>query len=281
MHNEKEQLKLSLRRIKENEFKLKKGENTNDYVIEMLKYIGDSDPELRDELIYLTFNNWIEEKGYFSDDELKDLLNTILGEDYIFYNIGSEDDDSVLKRSFSILLVDPILMRHSKNEFLNKEMILRTKDCLIRYFEEEKDLRDYDKEKGWIHTTAHAADGLYALIRCKETTEDICRDVMTTIENKMLEGKEVFRSEEDERIVTVIYQGIISKKLLSDQYICDWIRGFSKVDNIKDNLTRYKASVNIKNLIRSLYFRLLNLGNNEEISKTIVELEKKVNSHLN
>lgn len=56
MYNEKEQLKLNLRSIKDNEYNLGENENINDYVNLMLKYIGDNDPEVRDELIYTTFS---------------------------------------------------------------------------------------------------------------------------------------------------------------------------------------------------------------------------------
>ncbi len=280
MYNEKEQLKANLIRIKENEYNLGNGENINDYVNLMLKYIGDNDPEVRDELIYTTFVNWIEEKGYFIDEELETLLNTILSKDFAFYNIGSEDDDSVLRRSFSILLVNPILCVHLDKEFLDEEMILKTKDCLIKYLNEEKDLRGYDKEKGWLHAIAHVADGIHALINCKGITEDICKDIMGTIENKLLEGREVFNAEEDERLITIIYYDIISDNLLSNKYICNWIDGLSKVVEIEDRRTRFMARTNVKNFIRSLYFRLLHLENNEEISKAIIDLEKKINLYL-
>ena len=280
MYNEKEQLKANLIRIKENEYNLGNGENINDYVNLMLKYIGDNDPEVRDELIYTTFVNWIEEKGYFTDEELETLLNTILSKDFAFYNIGSEDDDSVLRRSFSILLVNPILCVHLDKEFLDEEMILKTKDCLIKYLNEEKDLRGYDKEKGWLHAIAHVADGIHALINCKGITEDICKDIMGTIENKLLEGREVFNAEEDERLITIIYYDIISDNLLSNKYICNWIDGLSKVVETEDRRTRFMARTNVKNFIRSLYFRLLHLENNEEISKAIIDLEKKINLYL-
>ena len=99
----------------------------------MLKYIGDTDQELRDGLILNTFVNWIEEKRYFTNEELVNLLNTILSADFAFYNMGQENDDSVLKRSFSILLVNPILCVHLEKNFLDKDMIMKTKDCLIKY----------------------------------------------------------------------------------------------------------------------------------------------------
>jgi len=217
---------------------------------------------------------------YYTDEELETLLNTILSKDFAFYNIGIEDDDSVLRRSFSILLVNPILCVHLDKEFLDEEMILKTKDCLIKYLNEEKDLRGYDKEKGWLHAIAHVADGIHALINCKGITEDICKDIMGTIENKLLEGREVFNAEEDERLITIIYYDIISDNLLSNKYICNWIDGLSKVVEIEDRRTRFMARTNVKNFIRSLYFRLLHLENNEEISKAIIDLEKKINLYL-
>lgn len=279
MYREKEQLRLNLKEIRDNEYKLKEHESINDYVNLMLKYIGDSDPELRDKLIYSTFANWIERKCYFTDEELKSLLNTLLTNDFIFYKIGSKADDSALRRSFSVLLIDPILCRHFDKEFLDEEMIIKTKDCLVKYFNQEKDLRGYDKEIGWVHAIAHAADGIHALVNCKGITEDICKEIMTTIENKMLEGEEVFSKEEDERVVTIIYR-IISNKLLSELYICNWIEGLSRILEIEDKFTRYIVKVNIKNLVRSLYFRLLHQGNNDKILKTIIELEKKINLYL-
>ncbi|MBU3146674.1 DUF2785 domain-containing protein [Clostridium sp. CF012] len=109
MCNEKKIFKLNLKRIKDNEYNLREDENITDYLELMLKYIGDTDQELRDGLILNTFVNWIEEKRYFTNEELVNLLNTILSEDFAFYNMGQENDDSVLKRSFSILLVNPIL----------------------------------------------------------------------------------------------------------------------------------------------------------------------------
>lgn len=280
MYNEREKLKIDLKRIKDNEYNLREDEKVMNYLDLMLKYIGDTDPELRDDLIYSTFVNWIEEKEYFTNEELISLLNRILSEDFAFYNIGYENDDSVLRRSFSILLVNPILCVHLDRNFLDEDMIIKTKDCLIRYFNEEKDLRGYDSKKGWIHALAHAADGIHILVNCEGITEDICKEVLFAIENRLCEGKEFFSAEEDERLITIIYYDIIVDKLLSYEYICNWIEGFGKVLEITDRPTRFKARTNVKNLIRSLYFRMLHVENNEEISKTILKLERKLNLYL-
>ncbi|MGH4123783.1 MAG: DUF2785 domain-containing protein [Clostridium sp.] len=194
--------------------------------------------------------------------------------------MGQENDDSILKRSFSILLVNPILCVHLDENFLDKDMIMKTKDCLIKYFNEEKDLRGYDCDKGWIHALAHVADGIDLLINCEGITEDTCKEVMLSIENRLCEGKEFLSAEEDERLVNIIYYNIIEDKLLSDEYICNWIQGLSKVLQINERITKFKARTNVKNFLRSLYFRMLHIENNEQISNSVLEIEKILNIYI-
>lgn len=280
MLNEKQQLIIDLKRIRDNDYNLNDGEKACDYLDLMLKYIGDPDPELRDGLIYLTFVYWIEEKKYFSNEELYDLLNILIDENHLFYNIGSEKDDSVLRRSFSVLAVNPILCVHLDKPFLDTDMMLKIKDSLIKYLKEEKDLRGYNNEKGWMHALAHTADAFNVLLACEGTTEETCKELLLCIEGKLLEGRYIFTAEEYERLVTVIYYNIIEDKLLSDSYICSWLKGLNKVLEIENKITKFTAKVNTKNLIRSLYFRMLHLTNNIEISNTILEVEKNLNSYL-
>ncbi len=279
MTNKRNDFKEKLISVSKNDFNLKEDETLNEYLDLLLEYIGDEDMELRDNLIYTTFAYWIEEKKYFSSEELRKLLNTVLDNNHAFYKIGSTDDSSVLKRSFSILLVNPIISAHLEKKFLTNEEIIKTKDLLLDYIKREKDLRGYDDEKGWMHSIAHAMDGILAILQCEETTEDICKEVLEVIEIKLLEGKHVLSFDEDERAITAIYYKVIENKLVSNEYICAWIENLAKVLDIKDFVIRFRAKKNIKNFIRSLYFRMLHLSNNEYIANSIIELDKKINSH--
>ena len=279
LNNEREQLICDLRGIKEDEYNLPKNKGVNDYVPLMLKYIGDSDPELRDGLIYEVFTTWIEDKFYFTDEELIELFNTLLSDNFAFYKIGCKDDDSVLRRSFSILLISPILFLHLDRNFLDNSMIMKAKDAFLRFVSEEKDLRSIDNGKGWIHAMAHVSDGIHALLNCKGITEDTCMAFLKVIENKLCEGSVLFGGEEDERMINFIYYDIILDKLLSEDCICNWILGFKKVLDIKEPYLRFRARVNAKNFMRSLYFRILNKENNEQIVKVIIDMEQKLNPY--
>lgn len=297
MCNEKNKLIIDLTRIKENDFKLAEGEKATDYLDLMLKYIGDPDPVLRDDLILETFCNFISNKAYFPNDVTIALLDTLLSKDYLFYNIGSEGDDSVLKRSFSSLVIDCISWNNLDNNFLDKATVLKTFDLIIKYFNEEQDLRGFDNKKGWMHALAHTSDNFHSLlnqpkiVEDAELCEDCCKKILSSIENKLLEGKDLFAADEDERMLTPIFWDMLADKLVPYDYICNWIEGLGRVMDIKDKYTKSKAKINVKHFARSFYFRVFYLKDipefeNKEaipaLSEAIINLEKRVNyySHI-
>jgi hypothetical protein len=77
----------------------------------MLAHLGHPDGELRDELVYTTFVQWID-RGVYSTEELRALLHTIPDDAHLFLSLGEVESDSVFTRTFSVLLVSLILARH-------------------------------------------------------------------------------------------------------------------------------------------------------------------------
>lgn len=71
---------------------------------------------------------------------MRSLLTVLTDENHLFYNIGSEDDQSVFTRTFSAL---PIVQRHRQNPFFNQAEIEQLMHAMLRYYKEEKDLRGY------------------------------------------------------------------------------------------------------------------------------------------
>ena len=278
--DEREQLLSDLRKIKQNQFRLNEEEKAKDYVPLMLKYIGDTNPELRDYLIYKTFYKWIIEIKCLREEELRYILFTVLDPNHLFYGLEHECDDSVFTRSFSALVVALVLAYHRDKPFLEYKEFLMIKDNLINYYGKEKDLRAHVKGKGWADAVSHGADALDELIACKESNEKICCEVLGVIENMLLNGKYIFCEEEDERITCVVFR-IIKDKLISDQFINKWIEGLvrhykEKNNNIGERITR----INIKNFIRSLYFRLIYFNSNLELINNVLRAETKLNSFV-
>lgn len=276
---EREQLILDLCRIRDNKYELAEGESTSKYIDLMLKYIGDTDPELRDNLIYETFCEWIHEKNYFNEKELKEILSRVIDQEHLFYHIGNYEDNTVFTRTFSVLLVDLILNQHRSRDFLNNEEFIKIKNDLIRYYQQEKDLRGYTDEYGWAHGVAHGADALGELVQCKESDEDICKEVLDSFQGVLYNEKYIFFNEEDERISQVVYT-IIKKNLLPYESISNWIDGLASCCDWERTRNQYIARVNTKNFVRCLYLKLMHYERAAEICNALFRVEGKLNRFL-
>lgn len=276
MINAREQLKKDLQRVEENDYELGHGENLREYVQLMLEYIGDPEPDLRDNLIYSTFYKWIHEKHWFSDAELGELLRILLNEQYLFYYIGNKDDQTVYTRTFSVLVVALILQRHREQSILNHADFANVKQALIRYYEEERDLRGYMDEEGWAHAAAHGADALDELVLCPESDAPAREEVLTVIQRMLYNDQYIYREEEDERMATVVAT-IANHQLLSQESIIEWIDSLKECGGWPRSRNQDIARINTKNFLRCLYFRLLPQERNLDIVEVILKTENILN----
>lgn len=276
---EKEQLILDLRRIRDNKYNLLEGESTSKYIDLMLKYIGDIDPELRDNLIYETFCEWICEKEYFDEKELKEILTMVMDDKHLFYHIGNSEDNTVFTRTFSVLVVALILVQHRKHIFLDYSEITKVKNTLIRYYKEEKDLRGYLEEYGWAHGAAHGADSMDELVQCSESDEAVYMEILNAFQAVLYNEKYLFSNEEDERMARAVYK-IIKNNLLSYELINNWIEGLGSCCNWERTRSQYIARVNTKNFVRCLYFKLMHNKSAEEVSNKLLNVEAILNRFL-
>ncbi|MDH6442728.1 hypothetical protein M2110_001257 [Paenibacillus sp. PastF-4] len=277
--NSREQLMIDLQRIEENDYELRSGEDIKDYVKLMLEHIGDPEPVLRDELIYSTFYKWINEKRWFNDAELRELLWILLDEQHLFYHIGNKEDLTVYTRTFSVLVVALILQRHREKVILDSSEFIKVKQGLIRYYEEERDLRGYMEKEGWAHAAAHGADALDELVLCSESDAEVREEVLAVIQKMLYNDQYIFREEEDERIATIIVT-IIDHHLLLQQSITDWILNLAQCGSWPRSHSQYVNRINTKNFLRSLYFRLLLTEKNMDIVDVLLKTEKNLNEFV-
>ena len=245
---------LDLQRIEEEHYRLREGEQLQDFVTLMLQYIGDPQPEFRDELIYPTFYEWINEENRFTEAELRSLLTVLTDGQHLFYYIGSEGDQTVFTRTFSVLPIALIVRRHRQQHFLDLADFRHLKYSLLRYYKEEKDLRGYLPEGGWAHSAAHGADALVELVQCPESDAAVQLEVLAAIQGMLHNGIQIFSEEDDERIASIV-DTMIDKGLLPQQEIAEWISGLAECGGWPRSRSQMIARVNSKNFLRCLYFR--------------------------
>ena len=254
-------LKDQLYEIADNDFALPEQARAMPRAQEMLPHLGSPDAELRDDLIYSTLATWIL-ADKFEEDDLKVLLRQLLTEEHLFFKLGEADTDSVFMRSFSMLIIPLILSWHRQRPFLMPYELREVKVKLLDYLEKEQDLRGFvldedeaGEPKGWAHAIAHTADALDDLVRCKEMGSEELVEILNAIRQKAAESKLVFVHLEDERLVTPVI-AVLGRKVLTPPDVQSWLAGFVPLAQQKEPFPDcYRQAQNVKNFLRSLYFR--------------------------
>lgn len=273
MIENKDELKETLKKLSGNDFHLKKKETAEKLLSSMLNFIGDPDPILRDELIYSAFCTFVAD-GCFSKNTLSELTDKLISEDFIFWHINEDDVFGVFRRSFSVLFLAETLSRHAAKKYLSEKQIDNVKNALIKYINNERDLRGYDETYGWAHAVAHTSDAFCALFDCGIMQKD-SEEILYAIQNKFMRGEKIFDAEEDERAASFVYK--IIKLKMDKVFLTEWLKDFSKAAQITDYFSRLRARINCKNLIRDLYFRIVHNGGDKEFLPIFFETEAKLN----
>jgi len=267
------ELKEMLLNIRETEYKVPEGVNPFNLSLTMMEYIGDLDGEFRDDLVYLTLAHFIVEDK-LTKGEVKQIIDMLLSKEYLFYKIG-EIDDSVFKRTFSLLQLPVILYKHMEDNFLDKEEIELILDKVIEYFNKEEDLRGFVEDKGWAHGIAHGADALGQLVKCKELEYDGLKKILDVVREKMQTNNYVYVNEEDERMAEAL-MGLFERKVVSEEEIIEWIKGFSSFNEVVKFPNDLKINLNTKNFLRSLYFKTLENEEYKNLTSTIINVLEEI-----
>ncbi|UOY94139.1 DUF2785 domain-containing protein [Ectobacillus sp. JY-23] len=249
MTNEQE-LKRELQAIQKNHYDVPEDVDAYPYAQWMLDFIGSTDAELRDELIYSTLAKWIK-NGVFRDKELRGLLLQTLSEDYLFYGIGEKETDSVFKRAFSVLIPPLILSIHEKKPFLSQEQLYSVAEQVLEYIYLEKDVRGYVEGKGWAHATAHAADALHALARSLPE-QWFALELLKAAHHMIAKQDYVYTDLEDERLASAIF-AVYEQQVLSAEEWRNWL--YTLVDFKAYRPQNGVVLQNMKTFVRTLYFR--------------------------
>lgn len=220
----------------------------------MLFYLGDSEARLRDHTIYTAFCHLICESDCLNQDKLLEILEVVCDHQHLFYKIGNSQDDSVLTRSFSILVVALLLHRNRQSPFMNQEQYLHTEECVLSYFEQECDYRGYDQRVGWIHAIAHCADALDEVVLSDGCTQLDCQRILNQGLKVFLNDKIFFMHEEDERYGTVI-QSMLNQQLIQMSDL-EAFQVQLRLEVRDQEYATYLRYLNGKQLDRSIQFRL-------------------------
>lgn len=218
----------------------------------MLRHIGALDSELRDDLIYGTFNRWIAEDR-IGDDALRSMLGALIGVDYLFHRIDSPAYACVFKRSFSTLLIALIVDRHNRRPLLNADSLRRVEAALLDYYAAERIVAGYYPKEGWAHSVAHAADAFVVLLEAGLCSPSSIRRLLDLIGRKFSDNRCSFVNGEDDRTAPIVAT-ILTKYPMLREEVLVFIRSAGAYDGSAMVPNDHILRGNLRNLFRSIYF---------------------------
>lgn len=270
---DKHVLKELLKSIEKNEYAVPAGVDPFQLSLVMMGYIGDVDSELRDELILNTLYQWIN-AGVLTKMEVHDLLMIALDEEHLLKELG-HINDSVFCRTFSAEVVAFIICRHRKEKFLSESDIHKALVNTLKFYNEDKDVRGFVDGKGWAHGAAHGADALNEFARCDEIGYQELHSILDAIYKKVHVNQYGYIHFEDERMITAV-KAILERKVVPIKEIEDWIIRFKeavKTGKYSDDMV---IEFNTNSFLKSLYFRLIDKPEYEQIANTARKVLKEI-----
>ena len=271
-----QKLKEILFKVKDNGYNVPEGTELESLIDDMLRFMGSTDSELRDDLICSTFYEWAD-NDIFTTKLMNKILNICISEQYLFLGIGEKDTDTVFTRAFSSLYIGLALCKHDETPYLSNEEVLNVKQTLLNYVKQEKDFRGFVKGKGWAHSIAHVSDALNDLVFCDSLSREDLLEVLEAVKLIVLNDNLVYEAGEDDR-VSVVFESICERDILSKDDIRNWLQEFDyQFDRSAGEYPQvFYSHINRRHFLRCIYFMLMSLDGFDELAEYIVDMLKRI-----
>jgi hypothetical protein len=266
-----------------NDYQVPDGHTLNELTRELFGYLGSTDPELRDDIAYIVYANFLKREKYSKDDiraHVKELLANL------DKGIGETETDSVFLRTFSVLLLSEIVHNDNKKPLLDRKQVHSILAGGLRYLSLEKDPRGYVPVKGWAHALAHTADLMLVLGTNRFTDRSDHKNILKAIADKLVRSTNwVYIHGEDERLAKAVI-AILERNMIVLDFLQEWLTSFIKPEKSwRGSYTdegQARAFHNVRNFLRSLLFAVRktdNLFNKEKIQSSVLETLDKLKAY--
>lgn len=239
--------------IANNGYKIPNGHSLEELTNTLFGYLGSTDPQLRDEIAYIVYANFLKHEIY-SKDEVRAHVDELLSN--LERGIGEVEADSVFLRTFSVLFLAEIIHNDNKKPLLDKEQIQSILEKGLWYLASEKDPRGFVPVKGWAHALAHTADLMLVLGRNRHVEAAGLERMLQGIARKLVNSTDwVYIHGEDERLANAV-MAILQRDLLSVDFLKAWLKSLTEPEKswkgAYENEEQARAFHNARNFLRSL-----------------------------
>lgn len=209
---------------------------TNKQVDFMLKNIGNTNPYIRDNLVYTLFATGFMNSA-FTLVQQKHIIDYFFNNDLLFKDILEPQSDYVLIRSFSALLGAIILECDDDVCILNDNQRQELFKWSIQYLKLENDYRSFVTDKGWAHAIAHGSDFLGSSLSHTKFHLTNVNDLFITLQKVINRLETPFLDIEEARLASALKLGVQAENMSVE----DFIKGIQYVD--KELWQQYDAAI--------------------------------------
>ena len=221
----------------------------------LLDHLGDSSPEIRDDLVFTSFARGIQEE-LFTHEQFYFIAEEILSDG----GLDKEIDKAglpTLERSFRALVYANLLSADANQQSgFYQGLKAEIRNVLLHqglyYLSKEKDTTSFSSQYGWVHAFAHGADLLTEVVCHSGFPKNKIHEVFDIL-GQLFKGIPIrFTDDEDWRLARVLYEPILQGKLEQEQ-VASWIKA---VDfPIEEREDFYKFS-NFRSCLLEVYVQL-------------------------
>ena len=239
--------------LAKNDYAIPAGHTLDELRQTLFSYLGSTDPELRDDIAYIVYANWLK-REMFTKEEVHAHVDELLAN--LEKGIGETESDSVFRRTFSVLLLAEIVHNDNKKPLLEKDQIQTILAKALWYLDAEKDPRGHIPVQGWAHALAHTADLMLVLGKNRQTEKDDLEKILQGISNKLVHSTNwVYIHGEDDRLANAVML-TLQRDLVSTDFLGTWLKSFTAPEKSWDgaytDAGQSKAFHNSRNFLRSL-----------------------------
>ncbi|EKM9527003.1 DUF2785 domain-containing protein [Listeria monocytogenes] len=239
--------------LKQNNYILPKDPDASNETIDtMLSYLSSVDSELRDNIAYNIFFEWLVGQDNLTTDQKRRIYNYAVNKNNLLFKINIIDSDAVFQRSFLALIIALLLENNKVHNFLTDNEIRKTLNLLIELLEKEKNTHSFIEEKGWAHCIAHTADALDELIYQRTISEIDVKKIMTAITFFYKTNLNILTGEEDERLSNILITALFEQKINIEE-VKNWLNSLSEA--IPNHLPEIPL-INIKQFTQTFLIKL-------------------------
>ena len=193
--------------------------SANSLALELLSCLGSPNPELRDQIGYELYVEWLR------NDRLTDATRHALLRE-LSIRMRQKGNDVSLSRSFSALVLGELMRSDANKAFMSSQQRQGLLDDAIETLRNEQDFRGLVADIGWVHPVAHLSDLLWRFALHQETTPAQASSLLLAVRSKVAPVETSYTFNESDRLARVV-STLISRQLLDVEITAEWIESFS------------------------------------------------------